>query len=506
MKIQSLAIIFIIIILPISIVLSEYLQAQIDTITLQSSYDSKLITSTYDAVKAYQMNSTNSISNDVSATKIRNIEASANTFLTSVATNFIASGSSVEDVKSYVPAIVYCLYDGYYIYSPYENDIDGVYAGTNPSLESQFTYQNDETIYGLKPYIYYSCRYVHAGGTDVTITYSLDNYITVQGKLRGVYVNESGYYMTGIAENGGTITYNGTVIKNDEGALIEQIYDVDANGGAGAVKEYPYIKLNGTKYYYDKDYTGNGANLGGIFYITNSGEKNYNQAVDEPTINKYKAMIENNSSAYKFYKNALDFTNKINSGDLSALKEITFSDAIDPSTGQKISSSLAGFTGDTKIFKETINTTKPQDTDSNFSEHRTAVIRYSIEKNLTTAIANYNNNFSQNSSAFAMPNLSETDWYKIINNISVISFLQGISIGGKVYNGYAVVTNNKNEDYVSDNSIYMLTSDNIYHRYDEDGLSGAMTGFVNMDFERHTFDDENYYYPQQRNGVIYKYC
>ena len=42
MKIQSLAIIFLIIILPISLVLTSYIQTRIDTIGLQATYDSKL--------------------------------------------------------------------------------------------------------------------------------------------------------------------------------------------------------------------------------------------------------------------------------------------------------------------------------------------------------------------------------------------------------------------------------------------------------------------------------
>ncbi len=53
MKIQYLAVVFIIIILPISLVVSVYTQNQITTLNLQETYDSKLDTATYDAVKAY---------------------------------------------------------------------------------------------------------------------------------------------------------------------------------------------------------------------------------------------------------------------------------------------------------------------------------------------------------------------------------------------------------------------------------------------------------------------
>ena len=101
MKIQSLAIIFIIIIIPMSIILSEYLQSQINTINLQTSYDSRLIGATYDAVRAFQLNAVSSSTNDIAASKIRDIEASATTFLTSLANNFEDSGTSRNSIQSY---------------------------------------------------------------------------------------------------------------------------------------------------------------------------------------------------------------------------------------------------------------------------------------------------------------------------------------------------------------------------------------------------------------------
>lgn len=79
-KAQHLAIIFIIIILPISLVLSNYIQSQIDTITLQTQYNSRLYESTYDAVQAFQINTVNNRYSSISDSKIRDIEASVNTF------------------------------------------------------------------------------------------------------------------------------------------------------------------------------------------------------------------------------------------------------------------------------------------------------------------------------------------------------------------------------------------------------------------------------------------
>lgn len=80
MKIQYLAVIFVVIMVPISLALSTYIQTQVDTIALQTSYKSKLYDATYDAVTAFQINTVNNKYSSISNSKIRDIEASANTF------------------------------------------------------------------------------------------------------------------------------------------------------------------------------------------------------------------------------------------------------------------------------------------------------------------------------------------------------------------------------------------------------------------------------------------
>ena len=136
---------------------------------------------------------------------------------------------------------------------------------------------------------------------------------------------------------------------------------------------------------------------------------------------------------------------------------------------------------------------------SNFNQHRLAVIRYSIEKNLTAAIANYNY-YSDSTNNFQMPKLKETEWDKITNDISIISFLQGLNIGGKIYNGYSIVTNTKNKEVVSEDSIYIVTNDNYYHKPTETELEtkNIVSGVLNIDFERRTRTismTTKYFYP-----------
>lgn len=56
MKLQNLSIIFAIIIIPITLILSAYIGTQIDTASLQQSYDTTLMDATHDAVVAFELN------------------------------------------------------------------------------------------------------------------------------------------------------------------------------------------------------------------------------------------------------------------------------------------------------------------------------------------------------------------------------------------------------------------------------------------------------------------
>ena len=146
MKVQDLAIIFIIIILPISLVISTYTQYQIQTINTQTLYDNKLTTATYDAIRAFQINTTSSTTSDLTNSKSRDLEASVSAFRNSIKSTFALTGYSRDTLDRYIPALVYTLYDGFYIYSPYKNvaNEDGTIKSTTNDASSQS---------GVKPYI-----------------------------------------------------------------------------------------------------------------------------------------------------------------------------------------------------------------------------------------------------------------------------------------------------------------------------------------------------------------
>ena len=485
MRIQNLAIIFLIIILPISIVLSAYTQFQIKTLNLQTDYDTRLTSATYDAIKAFQINTADSTMSDLSNSKLRDIEASVETFKTSMMTTFKLTGYTEDDLNSYIPALVYTMYDGFYIYSPYQNTI---YSEEGNREQYTTNKGSENRMYGLKPYITYSCRYKIDGNNDFVITYSLDNYITIQGTVDGKYVNKDGYLISNITVNGDSVKYNGIEIPQE--SLVENV-----NG-----TNYKYAKINGTKYYLD----GNE-----IFYISNG--RRVSQVVKPERIItpsdrtnqeiylSYERAINNNTSAKTYYKNAYEFTKWIMGKKV--LKDLKYGDALDEN-GKKIWDNSANSNiARTKIFDEN----NIENELSNFNQHRMAILRYKIESALKIAISNYNN-YSGSESQFQMPNLNDEEWSRVIDSISLISFVQGLSIGGKIYNGYSIVNNTESQEVVLEENIYILTTDNNYCKIGDvkltensgNNIAGNSAGRANLDFIRHTLrtdTETKYYYP-----------
>ena len=538
MKIQELAIIFIIIILPISLVLSVYTQNQVQTINTQTLYDNRLTSATYDAMRAYQLNAANSTTSDMSNSKTRDIEASVSAFRNSIMTAFELNGFTANELNSYIPALVYTMYDGLYIYSPYSN-IAEVNTDANADEEVKIKTEGQKE-YGLKPYISYSCRY-KTTNIDVVITYSLDNHIAVKGMIGREYVNKEGYLIDGIEcsinpdeeikindeiENA-TIKYNHIEIGKER--LKEYLpLSIDENAA------YPYAKINGTKYYLIDDKEGDQQ----IVYVSNGFFRTQCKSTDsdKTAFNAYKNIIENNYMAKEYYYEAYKFTHWFKNSGLSAL---TYGDALDEVLVKNSDGSGAeqeyreiwpenttpifqfNSSSDIKDIKNNI-----ENETSTFNQHRLAVIRYKIENNLAIAISNYNAYSGATKVVFQMPELKEDEWDQIIHNISLISFLQGLPIGEKTYNGYTLVTNSESEEVVLEGNIFMLgerangesaNGEKVYYRIGDVELEygGTATlnagnygdissaGRLNLDFKRRYVTDtsqtQTYYYYQMRN-------
>lgn len=516
MKLQGLAVIAIIIILPMSIILSSYSQSQIKTLQLQTQYDSKLQNATYDAIKAFQLNMSNSTTSDLANSKMRDIKASVNTFYNSLASHFNMVGYGKDVLQNYVPAIVYTLYDGYYIYSAYDNTLD-----ENDTFDKKATYKNNEEIYGLKPYIYYSCRYKRGNEFDIVITYSLDSYITIQGTINGEAINKSGYLLSGVEKRGNDIYYKGVKIEEEsmsDSGFQQYVYipnakatkegenDIDINGTrVGAIKKYQCKKINGVKYYIDDE----------------NGDKVFTMLNDKQIYQNDVSFDNKNTNGKKYYEDAMEFSKwmKEKLGDLKS------DDAVDVN-GNSYNSDYykenKSFTSGRKIFSE-LNTDWRssskciEDTDSEFNAHRIEVIKNSIESNLIVAISNYNK-VSSSGVNFQMPKLTDIDWEELTTNVSMITFLQGLNIGGKIYSGYSIVRNDITEDFVSEDSIYMCyTNTNTYYKITDTTLTNqkeidpnSTIGIFNVEFERKTAQvsaeeqEKNIYYYPRNDMASYK--
>ena len=147
MKIQGLAVLAMIIIIPMSIILNVYSNFQIKTLDMQIEYDSRLTRATYDGIKSFQMNMSNSSSSEIVDSRIRDMTAAVKTFYNSLGSHFDMAGYGEDVLQEYVPAIVFTLYDGYYIYSSYNNQLDQA-LDENQHFYDDSTYTNGETLYG----------------------------------------------------------------------------------------------------------------------------------------------------------------------------------------------------------------------------------------------------------------------------------------------------------------------------------------------------------------------
>ena len=519
MKLQQLSVIFIIIILPIAIVLDTYVNNLIDVSNKQKNYNTILYNSTYDAVRAYQMNTLNNSFASVNTSRDRDINATVNSFFNSLASGFSSSGYTKNDLKDYIPAILFTLYDGYYVYGPYENN--ATIEDNKPKFyDDNNTKRNIE--YGVKPYNYYSCEYSDGSNYDLIVNYTLDNYISISGWYGNnkTPILAAGYYI-----NPGKIEINDATkevkIKNNNGQTIsllpeelsEYISTYDnywiKNGvrnstehtELGEAKKYRYINYNEEKYYFDSyiDDVSRARRESNISYNNIPIFKldgNLRTYINEDMLNILKNFTGETLSSedsfkdvnyYYYYKNAKEFSEKAEkalslikitrdtSGRYNNVKteyfnksykiitkdgdEIKYYNKSDEGNSSHIKSDYSDVNG--YVFNLSNGKNDPEMEESAFNRHRMDVIISSVESALDDSITNFNK-YQSSSYSYRMPTITETDWYKVANNLSIISFMQGIGVGNfKYYNNYAIVTNTKNKEFVSKNSIYVQDKTNL---------------------------------------------
>lgn len=404
MKLQNMTVIFSIIIIPVTLILSAYIGIQMDTVLKMQKYDTALMGATHDAIAAFELNTiSNKYSTNADSVR-RDIKAAINTFSTSLATKFGMSGASSNSVMPYIPALVFTLYDGYYIYSPHEYNYE-------VNGEQKTGYEHI-----LKPYIHYTGRY-KTGNSDIVVNYSLDNYVTIYGYVNGKYESYSGY----LIDRNALVVHNGNVVE---------------------------YRLKG------------GDNL----------------------------ILNQDDSAKKYYQEAYDFTNWV----IAKVSGIVTPHNAIRSDGKAYREFYPEFINDNREILKISSTNDPEDRASDFVQHKRTIMRLSIQENLNNAIKVYNEHSPSlgTHSNFKMPILTEDDWEKILTNVNMISFMEGMPVGTKIYNNYTIVTSTQNKQYINPNSIYFVDNTNTYHRINCPVLANnvrngsGLTGYKSIDFRK----------------------
>lgn len=567
MKLQNMTVIFIIIMIPIIIVTSYYIGLQIKTITMQKDYTVKLETAAKDSIQALEINTVewNSSSSNLADSKRRDVLAAINTFTTSLANSMGIGGAGKGRIQTYVPAIAYTMYDGYYIYSAskvgtQETDENGL---TRFDEYGNISYDEDNTKYQyiLKPYSPYSARY-KTGDIDITVNYTLDNYIKVYGTVKDKYVTKEGYLV--VCDNGDVgitnvsnhsisgITYREATITPEY--LTEQIY-VDEN-----VDEYPYIydQYDNKQYWdsYENNYFTVNANNQKVYLQTAVAEGDANFSISNTfrkiSVPQQKSpsdewqvlkifQILNPDGDYKFYYeddrgayvelpdymeiggmptgNALKDYSAINycvesyvftQWVTKNLGDITVDDLQSPTDGQYHNVDTSA-----NIFDISASNNPDPENDAAYAksilaQHKKDVIINTLEKNLAQAQAQaqvMNPNYE-----YRLPQLTYDEWEQALSNISIIAYMQGMPIGLKYYNNYTIATSTLNKEYVDPDELYFAGTgeDPYYHQRECDKTNDSnYVGYRSIDYVAKSYEttnsetgnkQTNYYYPHDSDS------
>lgn len=435
MKIQYLIIIFLAIMLPIVLVLSEYIGLQIDSISQVNKYDSALLGATFDMMSAFDINTRNVENSDALGEEIREIEAVINTFSASLASSLGLTGAAKDYILSHIPGIAICLYDGYYMYTPD--------SGTNNNSDAN-----------LKSYVYYTKTYENGADTNITIAYSLDNYVSIYGTYGGKSISEAGYLVVCDNKNSNI----GVYVSPD----FAYVYESDNYKVIQGEVKYNGIEITGETIY-----------------------------ENEPATNSVSANLTSKytTDAMIYYYEAYRFTHIYN----EVIGHLTEDDK-------------------TKLLITEKN--NPESETAPFMDEKVNVIQDTLTKGIREAVYKYKGSIS---SEYEIPQLTGEDWDKILNNISIVSFMMDLPLNNMTtYNKYVIVNSTTNQKYISPKSIDFIgygTNNNslgYYHKITcedlineiQNGNINNIIGYASVDFERYKMgytnnqgiQDYTYYY------------
>ena len=200
-------------------------------------------------------------------------------------------------------------------------------------------------------------------------------------------------------------------------------------------------------------------------------------------------------SAINYYVEAYAFTNWMKDRLGGTLRPaVVFDEAtntyrLPKSTGED------DITGLFEISKE--NDIEVEDT--LISEHKKQIMMNSINSNLNVSISNYAHNTA---GSYRLPVFRYEDWNQIFKNISMIAFFQGVTIGLKTYNNYAIATSSLNRDYVDPDGLYFASKSTSFHRpycthVTLDNIKETYKGYRSVEYTLKSSTGENgeiYYY------------
>ena len=542
MKLQSFGIIFALVALPLILVLTYYIQLQVDSIEIQSQYDTQLLDSTYDAMSSFEINTANEDLSSVSDSLRTIIEASANVFMNTLATNFGMSNASKSYVEQNIPALLYTLYDGYYIYAPTKvptvlTKSDGTAVavgdlGVTLNANGTYSYEeideesaewlalsNDEKLkryvhyddlknfsrtedYGqllyekadgtytanigeakfnnknvLKSYMPFSARYkqqLNGKDADLTIVYTLDNYVTIEGSIGDEYYTKSGYLISRdsvkvYVDDDPTmiLKYNQETAKEliESGAHKIKVEIVGEEHSSFEIEPGDSVQSLQEKINTENTNLDNAQNeLAGNTSLTDDAKNTLKSTINtcHERLNEYQYRLDLISAAI-YYAKAEIFSDWVYSyvGDLreNALVEISGQNYESIKGIEQVTYDFSG--SDAVIFNvegETVTGKTEIAIDSNFYTHKINVIRNSIQYNLNLAMSTYNMNTTE-AYSYSMPVMTNDEWQQILSNVSIVSFMQGMKCGLKTYNNYMIVSSTNNEIVTSPEHIYYVQKD-----------------------------------------------
>lgn len=387
MKIQHWAIIFIIIILPFSIICRNTISKKNILLRDETRINNVIDNATYDAVsQIIEISEELGYGKNIPITK-GVADAAIDRFFNTLSVNFnlpIGREKAEAYFSPYIPAIIIVGYDGLYIYS---------YEETNKGYE--FT---------LKPKIPYSCEYTLPGTSKtIIINFTLDNYVSI-------YFQNDTFLVNAPFNNEGTELYtNGT---HELSGYIGEFLDVDSNG------------IDDLNDYMTED--------GNII----SCPEGYEQYVGNDDPYGIQSYGYRTPAQVSYIKNTVPmFTDNLS----YILKEWA-------KTGSGASPNTATYLS--ILTDDDANVDYIYNDDGDITQYASEFhqLRRETIVNLITSVLreefNQHNDYTDSlglTYEFNVPDIGRDQWNNTINDISVLAFFQGMPIGmDSYYNNYSL--------------------------------------------------------------------